>query len=159
MDSNFAVRCDVFRFAKPILFRCLWSAQSPMCRSYKELPSYKLPRCLGGSNALQGRQGVFPQDRIPAYPRSCICRQEREKSKSHHWECAFDEPFRMPRWKQRRVISTRDYNSRIEIDVKSMTVTVDAGVEMRILLDATRSEGACVSSHDRLGWVVHGRSD
>ncbi|GLJ35296.1 hypothetical protein SUGI_0710120 [Cryptomeria japonica] len=33
-------------------------------------------------------------------------------------------------------ISTRDYNSRIEIDEKSMTVTVDAGVELRKLLDA-----------------------
>ncbi|GLJ35295.1 hypothetical protein SUGI_0710110 [Cryptomeria japonica] len=33
------------------------------------------------------------------------------------------------------VISTRDYNSRIEIDVKSMTVTVDAGVGLRKLLD------------------------
>ncbi|GLJ35287.1 hypothetical protein SUGI_0710010 [Cryptomeria japonica] len=39
------------------------------------------------------------------------------------------------------VISTRDYNSRIKIDAKSMTVTVDAGVEMRILLDALAAKG------------------
>ncbi|KAH9289804.1 hypothetical protein KI387_033921, partial [Taxus chinensis] len=39
------------------------------------------------------------------------------------------------------VISTRDYNSRIDVDEKSMTVTVDAGVGLRKLLDVLAGKG------------------
>jgi L-gulonolactone oxidase len=39
------------------------------------------------------------------------------------------------------VISSRDYNARIMVDEKSMTVTVDAGVELRKLIDTLASKG------------------
>jgi len=39
------------------------------------------------------------------------------------------------------VISSRDYNARIKVDEKSMTVTVDAGVELRKLIDTLASKG------------------
>eukprot|EP00253_Pinus_taeda_P008350 PITA_08350 len=39
------------------------------------------------------------------------------------------------------VISTRDYNSRIIVDEKSLTVTVDAGVGLRTFIDTLASKG------------------
>eukprot|EP00253_Pinus_taeda_P031410 PITA_31410 len=49
--------------------------------------------------------------------------------------------FACPRGDGGVVISTRDYNSRIMVDEKSLTVTVDAGVVVRKLLDTLASKG------------------